>query len=474
MLPKVKNIYFDPYQQKKRLSIHNAFFEGFALALILSYLPNARLLSYLGPFIVVIWLFLRTQSNVLLRRIIIVIAAYAVYVAFYAIYYTLKGIEYQYFNSLLALLTYSPFFIAFIVVPGIQVDQEEADLKKYERFIGFMLILQAAVGIFQFAIIRSGFLNTGILAEDGVQGTMGLLRFLGSPVDTGFGNQMYAILTFMLLVFYIPIALILRKGYFKILASIFSLLLASVLHVFISFSLALLTASLIFFLPVIGKRLKEFCLFTLLIIFSFFIADRIFPSIDNTANVFFEFLIKKGDSPKNMAVKDAIYEMPKEFHEIWIFGLGPGQFSSRAGLIGTGEYFRAELPFIARKPTYAYENYGYKHWETYRKHPGIYGNSTMHRPFFSLISIFTELGAGGALLIFGFIIVYLLKKASTFHKFLRLRKGLYANIAFGNGILVLFLFYISFFENYLEASQAIFPGLLLLRYNDSVLKNKKR
>lgn len=468
-----QNIYFERYRRKKQLSIHHAAFEGFALALILSYLPNARFLSYLGPFIVAGWLLIRTQSSALLRKIFLGIGLYTLFVAFCSIYYTLKGVEYHFFNSILALLTYSPFFIAFSTENGNTLAHEKTDLKKYERFIGFFLLFQGLIGIFQFSIIRFGFMSTGIIPEDGVQGTMGLLRFLGSPVDTGFGNQMYAILSFMLLVFYIPIALKLKKGYLNILVSFFSLLLASVLHVFISFVLALLTVSLLFFLPVIGKRIKELIFLCMLVGLSFYTAQSIFPGIEGTANVFFEFLITKGDSPKNKAVTDAIIEMPQEIHEIWIFGLGPGQFSSRAGLIGTGEYFRAELPFISRTPTSAYERFGYTHWDTYRKHNGIYGNSTMHRPFFSMLSLFTEIGALGIGVIFLMMMVYLMKKASKFHYFLNRKQSLYANLAFGNGIMVLFLFYIAFFENYLEASQAIFPGLLLLRYSDSLLKAKE-
>lgn len=467
-----KNIVFEQYRQKKHISIHDAAFEGFALALILSYLPNARLLSYLGPFIVAAWLLIRTKSSVLLQKIFLGIGVYTLFVGFCAMYYTLKGVEYHFFNSVLALLTYSPFFIAFSIDHGQTLQHEKRDIRKYERFIGFFLLFQGLVGIFQFAVIHFGFYSSGIIPEDGVQGTMGLLRFMGSPVDTGFGNQMYAILSFMLLVFYIPIALKLRKGYVNILVSLFSLILASVLHVFISFALALFTASLLFFLPVLGKRLKELVLLCLLIGVSFYTVQRIFPGIGGTAEVFFEFLVTKGDSPKNKAVNDAFIDMPQHIHEVWIFGLGPGQFSSRAGLIGTGEYFRAELPFIAQQPTPAYERFGYAHWNDYRKRNAVYGNSTMHRPFFSMLSLFTEIGAFGTLILFTLMMVYLMKKAGRFHYFLSHKQLLYANLAFGNGIMILFLFYISFFENYLEASQAIFPGLILLRYSDSLIKAK--
>ena len=81
-----------------------------------------------------------------------------------------------------------------------------------------------------------------------------------------------------------------------------------------------------------------------------------------------------------------------------MFGLGPGQYTSRASLISSGRYFGefenpVKLPFLdASTASKAFNDYIFDIWEVYATNVEIYGNSTMSRPFFSILSLVIEFG----------------------------------------------------------------------------------
>jgi hypothetical protein len=166
------------------------------------------------------------------------------------------------------------------------------------------------------------------------------------------------------------------------------------------------------------------------------------------------------ETPRGIVLHHTFDEMPREYPLMPLIGVGPGQFSSRAGLIGTGYYFGSQenprtVPFLTPTISPVFRKYVLYAWLHF-PFPS-YLNSSSTKPYLSWLSVYVEFGA------VVFIGIALLTALTLF----RLRR--YAKtpllrthlVALGAGIILLFLLGIQ--ENYWEVPQAILIGLLIFK-----------
>uniref|UniRef100_UPI00257DC125 hypothetical protein n=1 Tax=Desulfobacter sp. UBA2225 TaxID=1961413 RepID=UPI00257DC125 len=153
----------------------------------------------------------------------------------------------------------------------------------------------------------------------------------------------------------------------------------------------------------------------------------------------------------------------------FLFGAGPGQFTSRAGLIASGNYIRSDKIFKILGL-----ELGYTHiqrlllsdlWDIVRS--SLFANSSSANPWFSILSINAEFG----------IIFFVILLACYIKLLVRVywSRSINENEKIFVLTVLVFIFLLSFFENYLEFTQAIFVGLFLIKFiqGNSEIRNER-
>ena len=432
-----------------------AYFWAFVSAILLCWSPS-NLLAYLAPLIsIAIFVFL-SRSPTVLRNAIIWFLCWGIIISVYVV---LKP-GFLIHSALLSALTYSSFLVVLAIpsrfVSGLGL------LEQMLNWARWVVIIEALVGIVQGVY---GFSRTGSFDRangDYVEGTI----HLALAPELALSNPMFAINMALLLTALLPELILRRKGYIAILLGGAALILASVLHVILMLAVASAIAILLYWPVTLRRRMTYFVMAGLIVaaIFSFSALRGNF----GTANTFARQLIS-GESYRTKAVTRAVVDMPEEYPFFPLIGLGPGQFSSRAGLIGTGLYFGGPvfprpLPFLPQGMTEAFEKNTYDLWLEYSRliARGI-GSGSTHQPFLSWLSVYAEWG------ILAFIAVLVL----TAYLLMRVRLVIHSYpqrilaTSFGTGaLLILFL---GLQENYWEVPQAILVGLMILKVQYAVL-----
>jgi len=448
-----------------------AFFEVFILGIVTISLPS-KVIGYLAPFLCIAWFIIRANSGATLVRLLLYLFCYFIVVCLYIGFYQFVKEEFVIQNSILILLTYSS-FIFFLILPA-NLNFREEDFLKYIKVIRIVIVVQSLLGVFQifiYLVLNGG--NFDSATGDIVQGTLNPLSFL-NPLGN-FNNQIYTTNLLLLLLFYTPYAVYKKNGLGVCLLGFTALVLASIWHLFIAFLLAIILVSIYFGLLLKGlsiSRVLIVFLLTIVISLTIFTQPKNFSLISH----YFEKLTS-GESPKATVALNSVIELPKDFPWVILIGLGPGQYSSRAGLIGTGKYFGdfndpQKLPLLEERSSLAFAKYVYPYWEEVATNVPKYGNSTMARPFFSILSIITEFGWILFLILFAVIIFFIKGIKRIFQKRTTESNSLKASYAYACAILVLFFVIFSFFENYLEVPQAIFLGFLMFKYFFEYSKNE--
>lgn len=443
-------------KQEKKYAI--AFYESFIIALIIVWLP-LKAIPYITPIISLVWFIIRANSGRTVIRLITFLGIFLVFICVYFITY--KGFILS--NAILSLITYGA-FIFYIVLPKYFYSPKYNYLK-YVKVVKIFLFIETLVGLLQIfisVILRGGGLD--LSAGDVVQGTIKPLAFMGG--HAGFGNQMYAINMVFLLLFITPYVFKYRKNTLLYLLAFIALFLSSVMHVFIAAIVAIVITIIFFRKELIPKLNTSHIMGILVFIFVF-----IFYAISQPSNYYSMFgyinSYSKNQSPKVEATFNVFTKVSIQYPTIYMIGLGPGQYSSKAGLIGSGHYFGSfhkpqKILFLPESQSEPFKEYVFKLWET-STHPS-YGSSTMNRPFYSILSIYTEFGTIVFILIVYLVYIKIksLRKYYLFYKYISQDK-LLSLISFISAVSILFLLVIAFFENYLETTQAIFVGLLLIK-----------
>jgi hypothetical protein len=167
-------------------------------------------------------------------------------------------------------------------------------------------------------------------------------------------------------------------------------------------------------------------------------------------------------TPRSQVVYRVMTDMPAEYPWMPLIGIGSGQFSSRAGLIGSGMYFGGPahplpLPLIEGAMSKPFRDYVLPLWLRMAFQPQVNDSSAIYKPFLSWLSVYVEWGAIGVMLLLG-MIIRLLWQLKRYTQIRALRLQAFA-IAAG----ILFIFLSGATENYWEVSQALLVGLMLLK-----------
>lgn len=321
-----------------------------------------------------------------------------------------------------------------------------------KKFLIFFLAIQVFIGLFQVVMIG------GIDGAEGdfIQGSLQWNSFKTRD-SGGFNNQIYAIAL-------INIILFLFKHLFKSLKwllflSLTVVLLTGVIHVIVCVILSLVTAS-VFFLPlrVINKALIS--IGVLIASIYFFL-----PSNFYLFTHYYELSQQEGAAPK-IAVTYNTFNYLKKNPKVLFFGTGIGHYSSRASLVNSGAY-NDNLTFLSNQST-PFKQVVKPLWDRFRFNKARFGNSTIHRPFYSMLSFFTEFGLLISSVILYFFYKYLkqLRKRLSTSTSRKTKSEIYILL-----IMIFFNLYLGVFENYYELPQAILPGIILMIILNS--KNKK-
>lgn len=431
-----------------------AYFWSFLVAMLLCWSPS-NLLAYLAPFVAIGLFLLLSRSHTVLRNVLLWFLGWGIVIALYMV----LSPGFVIHSALFSVLTYSSFII--ITIPS-RFIASIGLMNRMVVWIRWVIILQAVVGIVQ-AIY--GFMRTGSFdASNGdfVEGTI----HLALPSELSLSNPMFAINMSFLLLAILPALILRHKGYLAAALGTVALILASVLHVLLMLAVAGVIAVILYW-PINFRRRATYIALTGLAVASVLA----FLALENnfgTASSFARQLIR-GESFRTVAIRRAVLDLPEAYPLQPLVGLGPGQFSSRAGLIGTGLYFGGPvyarpLPLVPQGMSDALETYTLDLWVSYARRvaAGAGGGST-NQPFLSWLSVYVEWGILALLAAFG-VVAWLLLRVRVV---VRTYPQRILAAAFGTGLLL--VLFLGAQENYWEVPQAIFIGLMILKVQYAVL-----
>jgi len=167
----------------------------------------------------------------------------------------------------------------------------------------------------------------------------------------------------------------------------------------------------------------------------------------------------QGRSFKLTLLHRLLTQVRLEHPAAFAFGFGPGQFASRAALIGTGLYFGGlqsprGLPVLDAVRPPATEAYVMDLWVEVSK---IRSAGSSLRPFSSWLAVMSEAGVAGCLLVAAVTLVLLWRAGG------RARHSGQRLLGLSFGAMLIFLFLLGAQEHYWETPQAILPGCMLLK-----------
>ncbi|MDQ8204655.1 hypothetical protein [Pelagicoccus sp. SDUM812003] len=303
------------------------------------------------------------------------------------------------------------------------------------KVLGGWLILQSAIGVMQFALGQNG---------DMVSGTFGFF-------DVFRGSVTISQVMFTCTVF--PVSLVLlasgRRRWLTLaaLSGLFAAILAQSGHQTI-----FLFASAVALAILQGKRVK-LMLGVVLIGALFAITLLSFhPTTLETTHSWYRKTIVHESPKKNVALA-GIDELgnPSAF----FFGVGPGQFCSRAGLIASGKYLTVSFPSFLVEPSHAYREIIEPQRKRYKE---VGESSAIAQPYASAIAIPLEWGVPVAATLLFFFGRTLFRNIAV----LRKSDGERARLAYVVSTVLMAFFLCCFVENYVEFVQGVtIPALLL-------------
>ena len=433
------------------------FFEGFLLSLILTFLPF-KAIAFTIPFIFFFLLLVRSKSGLLIKKFTFLVLIAGAVLSGYFVIYLFEDHTFIVSNGILSFINYSSFLILFLIPKNII--SEKYNYEFYVKALLPFMLVEGLYGISQRIISFFKGINHGDLVE----GTINpFSAFVGST--SGFGNQFFTINLIFLLIFCFPYVYKEKKGIFSYGIAFLAVVLASVGHAFYSLILAVMLI-LVYYegksVLISPRRLMIVVAVPAIMIIALATLDaNVFRDGSRQASLFFS-----GETPKSKAIEIVFQKVGEEYSFMHFIGLGPGQYSSRAGIIASGQYgplseFFAALPFFNLGMTEAFEDNVLHYWQDYKKNSG-YGNSTMNRPFLSLLSVYAEFGSLTVMALAVLVIYYIHQSKMRYAKAKKMKDQTAMILCYVFSTSLLFLILIGLYENYYEAPQGVFVGALLI------------
>ncbi len=420
-----------------------AYLWSFLLALVLCWSPF-KALGYLAPFLVTACYWILAPSSR-------VSAGILTYFAVWFIAAVLHSLQPGFFwwSALVWLLTHSVWALI-LFTPT----RPLTSWRLWERMLqiaAWVVAFEAMWGLVQ---AWYGFLQTGRIAGstgDYVEGTI----HPALHAEMAFSNPIYATNMTLLLVLMIPATVYQRKWRIQFALGILALVLASVVHVLFLLAVAIGLA-VVFYYPKLLLSRRGFSVLSLVavaIVMTAVVIDTGGQRLQRLTELTLDL-----STPRALVLQRVAQDLPKDYPYAPLIGLGPGQFSSRAGLIATGMFFGGPenprtLPLLRPGMSEVFEQYVLDLW---LDGPSI-ANSSSTRAWFGWLSLYMEWGMLGVLICIGFLLYLLFRvRRRTSSSYYRIHATV-----FGAG--VLFVFLLGMQENYWEVAQAILVGLMLLK-----------
>jgi hypothetical protein len=423
-----------------------AYYHAFLVAIVLCWSPS-KLAAYAAPF-VAIGLYV-VEARVL--RPLVAVAAWIGAFAVLAVVHAVLVPRFVWTSAGLAAITYGVLLFLW-AVPSRRIGGGELT-GRMATVLRWVVVLEGLLGIAQ---ALYGFRHTGsfdVSNGDYVEGTIspGL-----APSGT-FSNPMFAANMGLALVLLLPLARRPRHWAAMALGGL-ALVLASVLHVLLALGVAVVGATLL--VPPRWKDVSRRARAAVagsavvgLVMVGAFLASNV-RTAPALARAF-----ASGNSPRAQEVRRVLTELPGAYPYQPFIGVGAGQFSSRAGLIGTGLYLGGidhprSLPLLPTGISGPQRRFLMDLWRQAASLPHV---SSFQEPFFSWQSVYTEFGWPGLLGIATFV-AWVLVRARR-----RSRRPGSRTLGWAVAAATLMLFVLGFAENYWEVPQAILVGTMLLK-----------
>ncbi len=433
-----------------RSRFQKGFLIAFVLALLMVWSPS-KALGYLAPWAALGVLFIISKNGKLLEKMMLIIGSGFLSFVFY---FLLLGQGFVWHSAMLGFLTYSAFWVAWLI-PSKALAAPNL-FRKIQGIAIWVLLIQALWGLGQ-AIY--GFTRTGtfdLATGDIVAGT---IRPFGFRSD--FSNPIFAVNVAFLLLFLFSRCWYENKGWWIWGLGLLVLIFASVLHVLLFLGIAILLSFLIYY-PSLIKRGRGMVLIGGFV-FAATVAYGFLPRNFATLRAFILHTIQ-AQTPRAQILRDVFTVMPREYPWMPFVGLGWGQFTSRAALIGTGLFFGSpadprSIPFLPTGMSKPFQEYLFDLWLSISldiSNPNF--TSSTYKPYFSWLSVYSE-GGGFAFLIATAILFSFILRLKRLSR--RVAQKRVAVVSLGAMGILLFLLGVQ--ENYWEVPQAIFLGILLIK-----------
>jgi hypothetical protein len=431
--------------------LQRAYYSGFVAVAAACFTPF-KLLSYALPLILTAWLVIVVGTVGMRNRLVMVGAAAGAL----GVLYELVAPEFLITNYLLALVTYSA-ALPLVVVEAHTLASSEL-YRRLVRVVITLLAIEGTVGIVQAV---HGAIETGAFGGangDHVAGT--IHPYLTS--ELAFSNPVFAVNMTIMIVATLALPDVARQRVRALVLGAVALVLASVVHV-----LVFLIAAVLFAL-VTTRRTRRVAKSRLgsLVVAGALVAGLGYVALSDNL----EGISRVGaqavdldalDIPRAILISRVATELPEDAPLQPYIGLGPGQFSSRASLIASGLYLGGPdsprpVPLLSPQATRLASSYCFSLLVAYKESDLVIGST--EQPFFSMLSIYTELGIAGLMIVLAALLIAIRRVQRR----VRERPELYARgLAFvtGTGFFTL----IALQDNYWEAPQAMLIGVLLLQ-----------
>lgn len=439
---------------------HNhAYLTVFVIALITCWSPiNA--LGYLAPWMAVAAFVLLTRHKRTIENLLILISLWFIN---FILHYPLTP-DFAVQSAILSLITYGSFVFS-LCIPIRQITHVQS-LRRMEQIARWVLVLESILGIAQSIY---GFTATGsfdVANGDYVEGTI----HPALAAEMAFSNPIFAVNIVMLLLFLFPSTVVERKHRGVYLLGLVALILASVVHV-ILFTVIAVVLAVILYRPTILKQ-KSVLMPMLYIGFVVVVSFVLLRQNLTTVKGFAQATLNQ-QTPRTEVLRRVLTEMPEDYPYMPFIGLGPGQFSSLAGLIGTGQYFGTPrdpqpLPLLPQSMSQPFQINVMDLWLEISLNNTGNNTSSTYKPYFSWLSVYTEFGIIGITILLLFVTKTILAIKFRYQNLTQMFQA----ISIGTGIILIFLLGVQ--ENYWEVAQAIFPGLVMLKAQYSFLQSSRR
>ena len=424
-------------------------FYAIVIMIFMCFQPSKGI-GYMAPYAFIVLVLVLARPAGLIPRMGMWLAVWGMLAGLYVV--VDHSFEPQSF--ILAFITYSSFVVMFIPSSFFS----PALFARVRKFLVPFVVIESGIGILQALIGHSikGTFDKG--NGDVVRGTMAL----GFAVDPNIANSMFIIsLVFLILALY-PLVAARKSGYVWLGMGILTVILASVMHVILLVAAAVVFANFC----MNAHRLKTIAAMAGGLALVFGLVLTILPkNMDDIG--YFEEQLMEGATPKAQLFLTSFLILPQEVPSMMFVGLGPGQFSSRAAMISTGQYLNAkgggeQLPLLKdRIPEYT----GRYEIPLWNETEAVTTNGSTQTCFASWAAVATEFGYVFLVALIGAIVTMVLRITLKVHRasnavhiaYFR-REGLVLIAA------VTFLFTLGFQENYWEMPQAILVGLVLMRF----------